>query len=99
MVLALLVSSAASSPGEAKETNVLQRLLAKREKVRDVIGRQQQPAPQAHTARVERRAHLSEDEREIVTKQIIQAISGMLRVQVCKSFSLIILFLMWEFDD
>lgn len=80
MVLALLVISAASSPGEAKETNVLQQLLAKREP---------QLVPQAHIARMERRAHLSEDEREIVTKQIIQAISGMLWVQVCRSASLI----------
>lgn len=84
MVLALLVTGAASSPAEAKETHLLKQLLAKRE-----------PVPQVHTARVERRAHLSEDEREIVTKQIIQAISGMLWVQVCKSSSLIILFVMW----
>ncbi|KAM9362576.1 uncharacterized protein ABDE67_008052 [Symphorus nematophorus] len=74
LLVALLVSGAASSPAEAKETNVLQQLLARTEKVR---GRQQ-PAPQAHSARTERRAHLSEDEREIMTKQIMQAISEMM---------------------
>lgn len=79
LLVALLVSSAASSPGEATETDALQRLLAKRERARDLSGRQQ-PAPQAHMARVERRAHLTEDEREIATKQIMQAISGMLWV-------------------
>lgn len=77
-LVALLVSSAASLPGEAKDTDVLQRLLAKKERVRD-MGSRPQPVPPAHTARQERRAHLSEDEREIVTKQIMQAISGMLR--------------------
>lgn len=77
-LVALLVSSAASLPGEAKDTDVLQRLLAKKERVRDMGGRPQ-PVPPARTARQERRAHLSEDEREIVTKQIMQAISGMLR--------------------
>lgn len=76
LLVALLVSSAASSPGEATETDALQRLLAKRERARDLSGRQ----PQAHMARVERRAHLTEDEREIATKQIMQAISGMLWV-------------------
>lgn len=79
LLVALLVSSAASSPGEATETDALQQLLAKRERARDLSGRQQ-PAPQAHMARVERRAHLTEDEREIATKQIMQAISGMLWV-------------------
>lgn len=77
LLAALLVSGAASSPGEAEDTNVLQQLLAKREKVRGAAGRQE-PAPQGHSARVERRPHLSEDEREIMTKQIMQAISGML---------------------
>ncbi|XP_035516203.1 gastrin/cholecystokinin-like peptide [Morone saxatilis] len=78
LLVALLVSTAASSPVEAKETNVLQQLLAKREKMTDLAGRQE-PAPRAHSAaRLERRAHLSEDEREIVTKQIMQAISEMM---------------------
>ena len=76
LLVVLLVSSATSSPADTKGTNVLQQLLAKTVKVR------QQPAPQAHSARTERRAHLSEDEREIVTKQIMQAISGMSRCRV-----------------
>ncbi|XP_023277756.1 gastrin/cholecystokinin-like peptide [Seriola lalandi dorsalis] len=79
LLVALLVSGAASSPessasGDAKERNTLQRLLAKRETVRDTA-RRQGLAPQTHSSRMERRAHLSEDEREIMTKQIMQAIS------------------------
>ncbi|XP_072239862.1 uncharacterized protein [Leuresthes tenuis] len=76
LLAALLVSDAASSPetsaaGGDKETNVLQQLLAKREKARDSAGRLM-PA-----SRAQRRAHLSEDDREIMTKQIMQALSGM----------------------
>ncbi|KAM4594179.1 uncharacterized protein V3H82_026816 isoform 2-T2 [Fundulus diaphanus] len=72
LLVALLVSDSASSPEssaarEAKGVNVLQRLLAKREKVREAEG----------AARAERRTHLSEDDREIMTKQIMQAITGM----------------------
>ncbi|XP_049900770.1 uncharacterized protein LOC126390483 [Epinephelus moara] len=74
LLVALLVSCAA---GEAEDTHLLQQLLAKREKVRGTGGRQE-PAPQAVSARMERRAHLSEDEREIMTKQIMQAISEMM---------------------
>ncbi|KAG8015154.1 hypothetical protein GBF38_022468 [Nibea albiflora] len=77
LLVALLVSSAASSPGDAKETNVLRQLLAKREKVND-SGVRREPAPRAHPARMERRAQLSEDEREIMTKQVMQAISEMM---------------------
>ncbi|KAM4584746.1 cholecystokinin [Odontesthes bonariensis] len=74
LLVALLVSDAASSPetsaaGGAKETNVLQQLLAKRENARGSAGRLM-PA-----SRAERRAHLSEDDRETMTKQIMQAIS------------------------
>ncbi|KAI4833075.1 hypothetical protein KUCAC02_016000 [Chaenocephalus aceratus] len=67
LLMALLVSS-----GEAREAGLLQQLLAKR----DPAGRQE-TAPQAPPARPERRAHLSENDREIMTKQIMQAISGM----------------------
>ncbi|KAJ4944506.1 hypothetical protein JOQ06_013049 [Pogonophryne albipinna] len=67
LLMALLVSS-----GEAREAGLLQQLLAKR----DPAGRQE-TAPQARPARPERRAHLSEDDREIMTKQIMQAISEM----------------------
>ncbi|XP_034717752.1 gastrin/cholecystokinin-like peptide [Etheostoma cragini] len=74
LLVALLVSSAA---GEAEETHLLQQLLAKREKVRGSADRQKL-APKASPPRMERRAHLSEDEREIMTKQIMQAISGMM---------------------
>ncbi|XP_041839494.1 gastrin/cholecystokinin-like peptide [Melanotaenia boesemani] len=71
---ALLVSGAASSAEtpaaqESKEVNVLKQILAKREKMRDSSDRLK-PA-----MRAERRAHLSEDSREIMTKQIMQAIS------------------------
>lgn len=76
LVAALLISSAA---GDAKESNVLQQLLGRKEKARDSAGRQE-PLPQARSAPMERRAHLSEDEREIMTKQIMQAISGMMWV-------------------
>ena len=79
LLVALLVSDAASSPetsaaGGDKETNVLRQLLAKREKARDSAGRLMP------VSRAERRAHLSEDDREIMTKQIMQALSGMLNI-------------------
>ncbi|KAM7393814.1 hypothetical protein PAMP_020658 [Pampus punctatissimus] len=74
LVAALLISSAA---GEAKESNVLQQLLARREKARDSAGRQAPLAPQTRSAPMERRTHLSEDERETMIKQIMQSISGM----------------------
>ncbi|XP_075894966.1 uncharacterized protein LOC142896913 [Nelusetta ayraudi] len=75
MLLVLLVSSAASSSpsGEAGDSEALQRLLASRRRAPS-IG--EPPAPRAPLAtRAERRAHLSDEEREIVTKQIMQAIS------------------------
>ncbi|XP_044202119.1 gastrin/cholecystokinin-like peptide isoform X1 [Thunnus albacares] len=72
LVAALLLSSAA---GEAKESKVLQQLLARGEKARDSASRQ---VPQTRSAPMERRAHLSGDEREIMTKQIMQAISEMM---------------------
>ncbi|XP_068585145.1 gastrin/cholecystokinin-like peptide [Cebidichthys violaceus] len=74
LLVALLPPSAAGTP---EETRLLQRLLVNREPARGSAGRQE-PAPQAPSARMERRAHLSEDEREIMTKQIMQAISGMM---------------------
>ncbi|XP_036957924.1 gastrin/cholecystokinin-like peptide [Acanthopagrus latus] len=80
LLVVLLVSSAASSPVEAKETKMLQQLLDKREKVKDLGGRQN-PAPPAFATRVQRRAHLSEDERESMTKQIMQAISEMMNTE------------------
>lgn len=65
LLLLLGSSDAASSPAAAQATgtNVLQKLLAQKEKLKP-------------EAREERRAHLSEDERELMTKQIVRAISG-----------------------
>lgn len=73
----LLMAAAASSAGNAQKSDVLQQLLTKTEKVRMLRGKQQ-PESQPSLAREERRAQLSGDEREIMTKQIMQAISGML---------------------
>ncbi|KAK2815773.1 hypothetical protein Q5P01_026240 [Channa striata] len=77
LLAALLVSTAASSPGETKETRTLQQLLAQRQRARESSVRQEL-APQAFSARTERRTPLSEDDREIMTKQIMQAISEMM---------------------
>ncbi|XP_034456435.1 gastrin/cholecystokinin-like peptide [Hippoglossus hippoglossus] len=71
LLVALLVCGAASSP---ETTSTLQQLLAKRERAKDSAHRRE-PAPQTRSARMERRAHLSEDEREIMTKQVMKAIS------------------------
>ncbi|XP_068448368.1 gastrin/cholecystokinin-like peptide [Clinocottus analis] len=71
LLVALLPPSAA---GEPQETHVRRQLPAKRESARGSAGRQE-PAPVAPSARMERRAQLSEDEREIMTKQIVRAIS------------------------
>ncbi|XP_037546169.1 cholecystokinin [Nematolebias whitei] len=64
LLLLLLGSDAASSPAAAQATgtNILQKLLAQKEKLKPEV-------------REERRAHLSEDERELMTKQIVRAIS------------------------
>lgn len=91
LVAALLLSDAAAVD---KESNIIQQLLARREKVRELTGRPE-PMPRAPPAQLERRARLSEDEREIMTKQIMQAISGMLwvwGVKVQSSSSLIAAF-------
>lgn len=77
LLAVLLVATAASSAGSTKKTDVLQQLLTKAEKVRE-LSRKQQPEPQPNLARAERRVQLSDDEREIMTKQIMHAISGML---------------------
>ncbi|XP_076001629.1 uncharacterized protein LOC142994698 [Genypterus blacodes] len=77
LMAALLLSCSASPPGfsssgDAKESEMLQRLLARREKAGD------DTKEQAAQTRMQRRAHLSVDEREIMTKQIMQAISEMM---------------------
>ncbi|XP_041642297.1 uncharacterized protein LOC121509130 [Cheilinus undulatus] len=77
LLVALLVSGAASSLGDARDTNEFQQLLAKRMKVRDSAVKKE-PTPHAHSPRTQRRAHLSEEEREIMTKQVMQAISEMM---------------------
>lgn len=77
----LLVAAAASSAGNAQKSGVLQQLLTKTENGRMLRGRQQ-PESRPNLAREERRAQLSDDEREIMTKQIMQAISGMLLSEV-----------------
>ncbi|KAM8879521.1 uncharacterized protein AB9W97_014836 [Spinachia spinachia] len=73
VLVALLPPPAA---GDAKDTHLLQQLLAKTEAARGPAGGTE-TVPRAPSARMERRAHLSEDEREIMTKQIMQAISEM----------------------
>lgn len=81
LLAVLLIATAASSAGDTKKTDVLQKLLTKTENVRMLRGKQQQES-QPDLARVERRAQLSDDEREIMTKQIMQALSGMLASEV-----------------
>lgn len=81
LLAVLLTATAASSGGNTKKTDVLQQLLTKTENVRMLRGKQQ-PESQPNLARVERRVQLSDNEREIMTKQIMQAISGMLVSEV-----------------
>lgn len=80
-LLAALLLSSAAPPVQANESNALQRLLPKRGETTRLTG-SQVSAPQGHTAQMDRRAHLTEDERDSVTKQILQAISGKLWFEV-----------------
>lgn len=73
LLAVLLAATATASAGRTKKTDVLQQLLAKREKGTVLSG---DPQLEPEPARVERRVQLSDDEREIMTKQITQAISG-----------------------
>ncbi|XP_068607501.1 cholecystokinin [Brachionichthys hirsutus] len=74
-LFALLLSSVAD-PAQAEAAGAQQRLLAKRGELTQAnAGRES--AARAHAARTERRTHLSEDERESMTKQIMKAISEM----------------------
>ncbi|XP_024914562.1 gastrin/cholecystokinin-like peptide [Cynoglossus semilaevis] len=57
--------------GEVKKTKAIQRLLAEREKMRDGDYNQEP----VHQTRTQRHAYPSEDKQDIMTKQIIQAIS------------------------
>lgn len=81
LLAVLLIATAVSSPGHTKKTDVLQQFLTNTDKVRVLSGKQQ-PEFQSNLARMERRVQLSDDEREIMTKQIMQAISGMLVSEV-----------------
>lgn len=64
LLVALLVSGSASPPRTDGGSGVLAHKGA-------------EPASRGRAAaRVQRRAHLTEDEREMVTKQIVQALSG-----------------------
>ncbi|KAF7661165.1 hypothetical protein LDENG_00267720 [Lucifuga dentata] len=79
LLVALLLSCLASPPQLSSEKNMeeskmLQQLLAKVGGNKETVG----PWEQAFQTRMERRAHLSEDEREVMTKQIMQVISEMM---------------------
>lgn len=75
LLAALLLAAAASSAGSPKDTDALQQLRTKTENGR-MLRAKQQPESQANRARVQRRVQLSDDARELMTKQIMQAISG-----------------------
>lgn len=81
LLAVLLIATAVSSPGHTKKTDHLQEFLTNTDKVR-LLSDKQQPEPVPNLARMERRVQLSDDEREIMTKQIMQAISGMLVSEV-----------------
>lgn len=83
LLAVLLAATAVASAGHPQKTDVLQQLLAQRDRVRVPSG-DQQPEPQPQPARVERRVQMSGDEREIMTKQIMQAISGKLHGELRK---------------
>ncbi|CAN9509929.1 unnamed protein product [Ophioblennius macclurei] len=82
LLVALAISGSASVPEspsarDAKETSVLQHLVRQRGKPRDAADGQKTKF-WAQSAREARRAQLSEDEREMVTKQLMQAITEMM---------------------
>lgn len=73
-----LTSPVSKSDGNTKQGGILSQLLARREAVRNAaenVAKQEQDT-QTSMARMERMAHLSEDQREFMSKQIMQAISG-----------------------
>ncbi|CAL8332288.1 unnamed protein product [Merluccius merluccius] len=94
LVLALLVSgtvcAAHSRPdGVAKGGAALQQLLARsggagRETKQDLAARRQDGL-HTRVSRMDKLAHLSGDEREFITKQIMQAISEMLNSECSSS--------------
>ncbi|XP_029629980.1 cholecystokinin-like isoform X1 [Salmo trutta] len=75
-----LTSPVSKSDGNTKQGGILPQLLARREAVRNAaenIAKREQDT-QTSMARVERMSHLSEDQREFMSKQIMQAISEMM---------------------
>uniref|UniRef100_A0A8C8IYN0 Gastrin/cholecystokinin peptide hormone domain-containing protein n=1 Tax=Oncorhynchus tshawytscha TaxID=74940 RepID=A0A8C8IYN0_ONCTS len=73
-----LTSPVSKSDGNTKQGGILPQLLARREAVRNAAENMVRTAQDTQTsmARMERMAHLSEDQREFMSKQIMQAISG-----------------------
>ncbi|XP_029002438.1 cholecystokinin [Betta splendens] len=71
LAAALLAAGASPAPGGP---GALRGLLQTQQTAREPSGGRG-PAPRAAPARAERRAHLSEDERGVMTRQIVQAIS------------------------
>ncbi|XP_055763112.1 cholecystokinin-like [Salvelinus fontinalis] len=75
-----LTSPVSKSDGNTKQGGILPQLLSRREAVwnsaENAAKREQDT--QTSMARMERMAHLSEDQRESMSKQIMQAISEMM---------------------
>ncbi|XP_072319799.1 uncharacterized protein [Eucyclogobius newberryi] len=69
ILASLLVSSAALPEKQTVMDNILQKILS---------GQDIAKAPDASETHVERRAHLSEDDREIMTKKLMHAISELM---------------------
>ncbi|CAB1344975.1 unnamed protein product [Coregonus sp. 'balchen'] len=81
-----LTSPVSKSDDNTKQGGILPQLLARREAVRNAaenVARREQDT-QMSMARMERMAHLSEDQRELMSKQIIQAISGTWGLTICR---------------
>uniref|UniRef100_A0A672G3F7 Gastrin/cholecystokinin peptide hormone domain-containing protein n=1 Tax=Salarias fasciatus TaxID=181472 RepID=A0A672G3F7_SALFA len=78
LLLVALAMPGSSAAGDAKETDVLQQLARQRGKPREAADRPKTKPWAPAGARPARRAPLSEDEREIMTKQIMQAITEMM---------------------
>ncbi|XP_041696407.1 uncharacterized protein LOC121534038 isoform X2 [Coregonus clupeaformis] len=74
-----LTSPVSKSDDNTKQGGILPQLLARGEAVRNAaenVARREQDT-QMSMARMERMAHLSEDQREFMSKKIMQAISGL----------------------
>ncbi|XP_020797630.1 gastrin/cholecystokinin-like peptide [Boleophthalmus pectinirostris] len=69
LLASLLVSSAALPEKQTVGDNILQKILSRRDSVKD---------PGVSETRAERRARLSEDDREIMAKQLMHAISELM---------------------